>query len=614
MNVEQQPRVDNPGQSEPFVRGLSEAIGGPLGEHAAPPGGRSGPHGVRFWTATRIVLALACLTLALHWVQKSPCRDGAWDNHVQYTRFCYTDVLALYYAEGLNEGKVPYRDHPVEYPVVTGYFMGALGLPVHSYGVQNPNVNQGTLFYDVNALVLCALAVATAGVILALRRRRPWDAALFAVAPALFVTATVNWDFLAIGLAALGLYAWARRQPVLAGLLLGLGAAAKLWPLFIFGPLLILGLRAGKVRPVLIAFGTGAVTWVAVNAPVFLLWRDSWNRFFELNTERPVDWGTFWYVGRYLDGKLDPILPGNKGLFQWFSDNVDPALNWTTYALFGLCCLGVAYLIMSAPRRPRLAQVIFLVVAAFLIFNKVWSQQFVLWLLPLAVLARPRWGAFLAWQAAEVLYFVAFYGELLGASGKQVFPEGVFVLAASLRLITVAVLCWFVVREILHPEEDAVRATYEDDPDGGLLDGAPDAPWVLARFGHERALPALAGVGAAGGGLAGEGLVARGLVGDGLADRGAADHGAADDGVADDRPSGDRLAGHGAADRGAAGAGAADHGAADDGVAGDRPSGDRVTDPGVADHGATGADVADDGMAGDRPDGDRPDGIVGGGR
>lgn len=48
-------------------------------------------------------------------------------NNEQYTRFCYTDVLALYYAERLNEGAVPYRDHPVEYPVLTGYFMGALG-------------------------------------------------------------------------------------------------------------------------------------------------------------------------------------------------------------------------------------------------------------------------------------------------------------------------------------------------------------------------------------------------------------------------------------------------------------------------------------------------------
>jgi uncharacterized membrane protein len=101
----------------------------------------------------------------------------------------------------------------------------------------------------------------------------------------------------------------------------------------------------------------------------------------------------------------------------------------------------------------------------------------VLWLLPLAVLARPRWGAFLAWQIAEVCYFLAFYGELMNASGRGVFPEWVFVLASALRLITVCVLIGFVVRDILRPELDAVRRTYPDDPDGGVFDGAPDAAW-----------------------------------------------------------------------------------------------------------------------------------------
>jgi hypothetical protein len=102
----------------------------------------------------------------------------------------------------------------------------------------------------------------------------------------------------------------------------------------------------------------------------------------------------------------------------------------------------------------------------------------VLWLIPLAVLARPKWGAFLAWQAAEVLYFVAFYGELMGASGKQVFPEGVFVLASSARLVTLCILVGFVIRDILRPEVDVVRQTYEDDPDGGDFDGQPDSPLV----------------------------------------------------------------------------------------------------------------------------------------
>jgi uncharacterized membrane protein len=468
--------LDHPSRSDGFVRGLSEPIGGPLGEHAV-----GGPRPGRFWTAARILLALTCLTLALHWVQKSPCQDGAWQNNIQYTRFCYTDVLALYYAEGLNEGKVPYRDHPVEYPVVTGFVMGALGLPVHGLGEAWPGINQGRWFYNLNALVLCGLAVATVAVILGLRRRRPWDAAMFALAPALLLTATVNWDFLAIGLAAFGLYAWARHRPVAAGILLGLGGAAKLWPLFLLGPILVLAVRAARTRPALVAIGAAVITAAAVNLPVAVAYRESWNRFFDLNTDRAIDWGTLWYIGRYLDGKWRSGAAGDQGPFQWLSAHI-PALNLLSYLLFGLACLAIAVLALRAPRRPRLAQMAFLVVAAFLIFSKVWSQQFVLWLLPLVVLARPRWGAFLAWQAAEVCYFAAFYGELLGAlpAGKQVFPEGVFVLAATLRLATVAVLCALVIRDIVRPERDVVRHTYSDDPDGGPLDGAADADWVAA--------------------------------------------------------------------------------------------------------------------------------------
>jgi uncharacterized membrane protein len=484
-DIDRSAPADAKATSDPFVRGLSEAIGGPLGEHAVRPSARPG----KFWTATRIIMALCCLTLALHWVQKSPCQDGDWQKNVQYTRFCYTDVLALYYAEGLNEGKVPYRDHPVEYPVVTGYFMGAIGLPVHAIGEANPSINQGTWFYDANALVLSALAVATCGVILALRRRRPWDAAIFAVSPILFITATVNWDFLAIGLAAFGLHAWVKRRPVLAGVLLGLGGAAKLWPLFILGPLFVLCLRSRRIREWGLAFGAAALAWAVANAPVFFLYRESWNRFFDLNTERPIDWGTFWYIGRFLDSKWNSGAAGDQGPFQWLSDHV-PTLNILSYALFLISCAAIGVLCLLAPRRPRLASVAFLVVAAFLIFSKVWSQQYVLWLLPLIVLARPRWGAIMAWTVAEFGYFTAFYAELLGAGGKPVIPEGTFVLASSLRLITVVVLCGLVIREIWRPELDVVRRSYSDDPDGGILDGAPDAPWVdrlRARFGPIKA-------------------------------------------------------------------------------------------------------------------------------
>ena len=472
-----QPPTDRPdvsrATSDGFVRGLSQAIGGPLGAHAVSPDARPG----RFWTAPRIVMALACLILALSWVQKSPCMDGNWQKNIQYTRYCYTDVLALYFAEGINEGKVPYKDHPVEYPVVTGYFMGALGLPIHAYGQDHPDINQGSWFYNANALVLSILAVASVAVLLALRRRRPWDAAIFALSPIVLVTATINWDFLAIGLFAFGLYLWVKRHPVWAGVLLGLGAAAKLWPVFILGPILIVALRTGRLRPWISSLVAAAITWAVVNFPVWYWYHESWLRFFRLNSERPVDWGTFWYIGRYLDGKWNTGTAGDQGPFQWLSDHV-PTLNHLSYGLFGLSCLAIMLLGLLAPRRPRISQLAFLVVATFLIFSKVWSQQYVLWLLPLIVLARPKWGAIIAWTVAEIGYLAAFYAELMGAGGKSVIPEGTFVLASSLRLITVAVLCGLVVREIWRPELDDVRASYGGaDPDAGPLDG-PEHPWV----------------------------------------------------------------------------------------------------------------------------------------
>jgi uncharacterized membrane protein len=497
-------QIDVPSRTDRFVAGIAQAIGGPLGAHAVPE--HVGGSGGRFWSAGRVVLAVTCLTLAVHWLQKSPCRQSStWADYGQLSRFCYSDVMALYGAEGgLSQGGLPYLTYPLEYPVLTGFFMTIIGVPVHTLGNWLA-ANEFTWFYDLTALALAGCAVATVAMLLSLRRGRPWDALMFAAAPALLLTATVNWDLLAIGLAVGGMLAWARRRPELAGVLLGLGTAAKLWPGFLFLPLIFLALRTGRHRPVWTSVAVGVGTWLAVNLPVMLAdylrngSLDNWGRFLHLNTERAIDWGTFWYVGQYLDRTL---LSGG-GPFQWLGANVDPQLNWLTYGLFGLALLGIGWLAVKAPQPPRVAALAFLTVAAFLLFNKVWSQQFVLWLLPLLVLARPRWGAFLAWQAAEVVYFFAFYGQLIRALPEDtrpehlfVIPEGWFILAATLRWTTVAALCLLVVVDILDPREDPVRRSYRGDPDAGLLAGAGPPAGAGGSAGSD-ASPGSGGSGAA---------------------------------------------------------------------------------------------------------------------
>ena len=72
---------------------------------------------------------------------------------------------------------------------------------------------------------------------------RPWDAALVACSPLVAVHAFTNFDALAVAFATAALLAFARRRPWLAGALLGVGGAVKLYPLILLVPLVLLGVR-----------------------------------------------------------------------------------------------------------------------------------------------------------------------------------------------------------------------------------------------------------------------------------------------------------------------------------------------------------------------------------
>jgi hypothetical protein len=99
----------------------------------------------------------------------------------------------------------------------------------------------------------------------------------------------------------------------------------------------------------------------------------------------------------------------------------------------------------------------------------------VIWLVPLAVLARPRLWPYLLWQAAELVYFFGIWAYFVGMYAP---PSGItagwYFVTLAARLVTVALVGLFVILDILHPERDVVRRSGTDDPAGGILDGAPD--------------------------------------------------------------------------------------------------------------------------------------------
>jgi uncharacterized membrane protein len=433
-----------------------------------PLAGRTGGSGLAVALGSTTVLVTASvLGMVLAFAEKYPCRSGAWNYYAkQFQDACYTDIYPLYYNEGLAAGKVPYTGHPVEYPVLIGGAMEAVAWLVRNV---NP-VIRGREFFDVTVLLLAVCAVA--GVLATARAAGPGaraQALMVALSPALILSAFVNWDLIAFALTALGIAAWAARRGWWAGVLLGLGVAAKFYPLVVFLPLLLLCLRTGQLRAFAKMFAAAVLAWLAVDLPVMIVAPSGWAWFYVFSKDRGADWGSIWYLLEHFNV---PVL-GNAQL---------SALNKMSAVLFILACAAIAVLALAAPRRPRLPQLCFLVLAAFLMTNKVWSPQYVIWLVPLAVLARPRLWPYLLWQLAEILYFFGIWGYLIfvfgsegnAVTGYQGISTGWYFATLLARFLAVALLAAYVVRDILLPERDVVRVLGSDDPAGGVLDHAED--------------------------------------------------------------------------------------------------------------------------------------------
>ena len=259
-----------PSWTDRLAAQASRPFGGPLGEHAV-----VGRHW--FWTPLRVVLLLATFTLVLGWFAKAPClqeyADGSglaqldWRNDRQYYSMCYSDTVPLYTAERLHENGFPYRtswidnagtEHEqvryMEYPVLTGLFQWFNAQLAQAWIAAAeagwlPGALTVVVYFDITAFWLALAWLVAVWAVVRLRPGRPWDAVLVAISPIVAVHVFTNFDALAAGLATAGMLAWARRRPELAGLLIGLGGPANLYPLFSPGPLPLLSPRAPRLTP-----------------------------------------------------------------------------------------------------------------------------------------------------------------------------------------------------------------------------------------------------------------------------------------------------------------------------------------------------------------------------
>ncbi|WP_307787117.1 glycosyltransferase family 87 protein [Mycolicibacterium mengxianglii] len=499
---------DLPSRNDVLVSAMSEVVGGPVGRHALI--GRQ-----RFFTPLRVIFVIALMFLALGWATKSPClqtigtgsadqRVANWNGQRAYFQLCYSDTVPLYTAELLSQGKFPYKSswletdeagqprlqydgtpavRYMEYPVITGVYQYVSMALAKTYSALTravtwpvlSGVAEVVMFFNIAAFGLALAWLATVWATAMLAGRRIWDAALVAASPVLIFQIFTNFDALATAFAMGGMLAWARRRPVLAGVLIGLGVAAKLYPVLLLLPIVLLALRSGRLAEAGKSVAAALAAWLVVNLPIMALFPQGWAEFFRLNSRRGEDMDSLYNVFGSFTGW--PGFDTELGFWE------PPAiLNTVVALLFGMCCVAIAYIALTAPQRPRVAQLAFLVVAAFLLTNKVWSPQFSLWLVPLAVLALPHRRILLAWMTIDALVWVPRMLFLYGEQNKGL-SEQWLTTTVLLRDVAVIALCVLVVRQVYRPATDLVRwGGRLDDPAGGVFDRAADQPpsWLPA--------------------------------------------------------------------------------------------------------------------------------------
>ena len=238
------------------------------------------------------MLVIAGTMVTFGALQKLPCASTAWlDQQHAGVLQCYTDIPALYRAEQLSGDRLPYltpcepSSAPCdEYPVLSMYTLRAAAWLTPSHSDPVP------WFFGATAVVLLGCALWTTWCLERLGART----ILFAAAPVLLLSGTTNLDLLAVAAMTTGTVAYLARHHGRAGVALGVGAAAKIYPLIALLPFAAEDRRNGRREGTKTLISSALLTTIALNLPFAVAGFASWATFFRLNATRPADYDSIW--------------------------------------------------------------------------------------------------------------------------------------------------------------------------------------------------------------------------------------------------------------------------------------------------------------------------------
>ncbi|MBU3059941.1 DUF2029 domain-containing protein [Nocardia sp. NEAU-G5] len=379
--------------------------------------------------AAAATAVLVCgATLVLAYLNKARCAGAPYRpsgrsivfDRIKDSQVCYSDIQFLWLGRGVNLHLFPYLTggitptgklvgSVVEYPVLTGMLMWLGGVGAHT----------DAAFLLHSALLLAPFGLAVAWMLGRLSGRA---ALLWAGGPPLVLYAFHNWELPVVCTAVTAVYVVTvptrysvRARGVVAAVLLGIGCCLKLYPGIFVLPLLIHVLVGGSdgldalaharrgassrrydVPGALAVAGAAIVTVVAINLPFAVAGYRGWQASFSFQESRQADITTnsVWYWG------FRAVFGAGHGAQESYTESV-AMLSPVLVLAAGAVAIWLGWRRYQASGLFGWVGVSGAMLCGFLLFHKVHSPQYTLWLLPFLVLLEVPWAAVVAYLVAD---------------------------------------------------------------------------------------------------------------------------------------------------------------------------------------------------------------------
>jgi uncharacterized membrane protein len=355
-----------------------------------------------------------------------------WYAHGQLTDY---GVYKKYGDKIVNTHAVPYRDFPMEYPPAA--------LPVFVLPALVEHYDYDRVFQGLMAL--CDLAAVIAVALVAGRRA----AVIAAVAPLALGSVVISrFDLWPTALVAVGIAALVRGRSATSALLLGTAFAAKLWPA-VLAPLVVVWLARTRGPRAAAQWAAAAVaTAAAWFLPFVALSPGGVAHTFHSQLARPLQLeslgGAVLIAAHHIAGTTLHST-SSFGSQNLTGPGTHAAAVATT--VVGALAVAAVWVLFArgAAADERFVTHAAAAVAVLIAFGKVFSPQFLIWLIPLVPLVRGRRGyvAVPLFGAALVLTQLWFPSHYWNLAQQFASPYSWILLARDLAVVALAaVLVW----------------------------------------------------------------------------------------------------------------------------------------------------------------------------